>query len=69
MKSLKISAGVFIHNLRLKVKDDEVEIPVRVDKSIIKGFKSNIDQSKYYKDLLIGTSLSKWKDNSNSKKL
>ena len=69
MKSLKISAGVFIHNLRLKVKDDEVEIPVRVDKSIIKGFKSNIDQSQYYKDLLIGTSLSKWKDNSNSKKL
>ncbi|MDP7622242.1 MAG: hypothetical protein QGH27_09795, partial [SAR324 cluster bacterium] len=60
MKSLKISADVFIHHIHFRFEDQEVDVSVRADKGIIKDLQTESPKKTKIRKLLIGTPLSDW---------
>ncbi|MBS1255525.1 MAG: Octanoyltransferase LipM [Deltaproteobacteria bacterium] len=60
MKSLKISADVFIHQRRVCLDDQQLDVAVRADNGIITDLKTDTKQSKKLRELMMGTSLSEW---------
>ena len=60
MKSLKISANVFIHHIHLQLEGQVEEVSVRVDNGIIADLKTESPRKTNLRKFLIGTSLSEW---------
>jgi len=60
MKSIKISADVFIHHIHFKFEGQEVDVSVRADKGIVTDLKTNFPRKTKIRELLIGTQLSDW---------
>jgi len=60
MKSLKISADVFIHHIHFRFEDQEVDVSVRADKGIIKDLQTESPKNTKIRKLLRGTPLSDW---------
>ena len=60
MKSLKISADVFIHHIHLRFEDQEVDVSVRADKGIVTDLQTDFPRKNKIRKLLIGTPLSDW---------
>ena len=58
MKSLKISADVFIHHIHFRFEDQEVDVSVRADKGIIKDLQTESPKKTKIRKLLIGTQFS-----------
>jgi len=60
MKSLKISADVFIHHIHFRFEDQVANVSVRADKGIVKDLQTDFPRKNKIRKLLIGTSLSDW---------
>ena len=60
MKSIKISANVYIHHIHLRFEGQEVEVSVRADKGIVTDLQSDSPRNTKIRELLIGTQLSAW---------
>ena len=60
MKSLKISADVFINHIHIHLEDQETEVSVRVDNGIITDLKADSPRGTNIRKLLIGTPFSDW---------
>jgi len=60
MKSLKISADVFIHYIHFRFEGQEVDVSVRADKGIVTDLKTDFPRETKISKLLIGTPLSNW---------
>ena len=60
MKSIKISANVYIHHIQLRFEDQEVDVSVRADKGIVTDLQTDFPRNTKIRELLIGTPLSDW---------
>jgi len=60
MKSLKISADVFIHHIHFRLEDQVADVSVRVDKGIVTDLQTDFPRKTKIRELLIGTQLSDW---------
>ena len=60
MKSLKISADVFIRQVHLQLEDKKEEVSVRVDNGIIADLKTESPRKTAIRKLIIGTPFSNW---------
>ena len=60
MKSLKISADVFIHHIHIRLEDQEADVTVRADKGIVTDLQTDSPRKTKIRQLLIGTQLSDW---------
>ncbi len=60
MKSLKISADVFIHHIHIRLEDQEVDVSVRADKGIVTDLQTYSQKITKIRELLIGTPVSDW---------
>ena len=60
MKSLKISADVFIHHIRLQLDDRISEISVRVDNGIITDLQTESPRKTNIEKLMLDTPFSDW---------
>jgi len=60
MKSIKISADVYIHHIHIRFEDQEAEVSVRADKGIVTDLQTNFPRTTKIRKLLIGTPLSDW---------
>ena len=60
MKSLKISADVFIHHIHIHLEDLEADVTVRADKGIVTDLQTDSLRKTKIRKLLIGTPLSEW---------
>ena len=60
MKSLKISADVFIHHIHIRLEDQESDVTVRADKGIVTDLQTDSPRKTKIRELLIGTPLSDW---------
>ena len=60
MKSLKISADVFIHHIHIRLKDQEADVSVRADKGIVTDLQTDSPRKTKIREILIGTPLSNW---------
>ena len=57
MKSLKISADVFIHHIHFRFENQEVDVSVRADKGIVTDLQTDFPRKTKIRKLLIGTPL------------
>ena len=60
MKTLKISADVFIHHIHLQLENKGEAVSVRVDNGIITDLKTESPRKTNLRKFMIGTSLSEW---------
>ena len=60
MKSIKISADVYIHHIHLRFECQEVDVSVRADKGIVTDLQTDFPRNTKIRELLIGTQLSVW---------
>ena len=60
MKSIKISANVYIHHIHLRFEGQEVDVSVRADKGIVTDLQSDSPRNTKIREFLIGTQLSAW---------
>ena len=60
MKSLKISADVFIHHIHISLEDQEADVSVRADKGIVTDLQTDSPKNTKIRELLIGTPVSDW---------
>ena len=60
MKSLKISADVFIHHIHIRLEDQESDVTVRADKGIVTDLQTDSPRKTKIRELLIGAPLSDW---------
>ena len=60
MKSIKISADVFIHHIHIRLGDREVDVTVRADKGIVTDLQTDSPRKTKIREILIGTPLSYW---------
>ena len=60
MKSIKISADVYIHHIHLRFEGQEVDVSVRADKGIVTDLQTDSPRKTKIRGLLIGTPLSDW---------
>ena len=60
MKSIKISANVYIHHIHLRFEGQEMDVSVRADKGIVTDLQSDSPRNTKIRELLIGTQLSVW---------
>ena len=60
MKSIKISADVYIHNIHIGFEDQEADVSVSVDKGIVTDLQTDFPRITKIRKLLIGTPLSDW---------
>ena len=60
MKSLKISADVFIHHIYIRLKDQVADVSVRADKGIVTDLQTDSPKKTKIRKFLIGTPLSDW---------
>jgi len=60
MKSLKISADVFIHHIHFRFEDKEADVFVRADKGIVTDLQTDFPRKTKIRELMIGTPLSDW---------
>ena len=60
MKSLKISADVFIHHIHIRLEDQEADVSVRADKGIVTDLQTYSQKITKIRELLIGTPVSDW---------
>jgi len=60
MKSIKISADVFIHHIHFRFEGQEVDVSVRADKGIVTDLQTDFARKTKIRELLIGTQLSDW---------
>ncbi len=60
MKSLKISADVFIHHIYIRLKDHVADVSVRADKGIVTDLQTDSPRKTKIREILIGTPLSDW---------
>ena len=60
MKSLKISADVFIHHIHFRLEDQVADVSVRSDKGIVTDLQTDFPRKTKIRELLIGTHLSDW---------
>ncbi|MEC8185124.1 MAG: hypothetical protein VX208_08560, partial [SAR324 cluster bacterium] len=61
MKSLKIAADVFIHQLSINFKELQMEVSARVDQGIITDIRGDFQDFTKLKEKMVGSSLSEWK--------
>jgi len=60
MKSLKISADVFIHRIHIRLEDQVADVSVRADKGIVTDLQTDSPKKTKIRKFLIGTPLSEW---------
>ena len=60
MKSIKISADVFIHHIHFRFEGQEVDVSVRADKGIVTDLQTDSPKKTKIRKFLIGTPLSEW---------
>ena len=60
MKSIKISADVYIHHIHIRFEDQEADVSVSVDKGIVTDLQTDFPRITKIRKLLIGTQLSDW---------
>jgi len=60
MKSIKISADVYIHHIHFRFEDQEADVSVCADKGIVTDLQTNFPRKTKIRKLLIGTPLSDW---------
>ena len=60
MKSLKISADVFIHRIHIRLEDQVADVSVRADKGIVTDLQTDSPKKTKIRKFLIGTLLSEW---------
>ena len=60
MKSLKISADVFIHHIHILLEDQEADVSVRADKGIVTDLQTDSPKKTKIRKRLIATPLSEW---------
>jgi len=58
MKSIKISADVFIHHIHFRFEGQEVDVSVRADKGIVTDLQTDFPRKTKIRELLIGTQFS-----------
>ena len=61
MKSLKIAADVFIHQLSINFNELQMEISARVDQGIITDIRGNFQDFTPFQEKMVGSPLSEWK--------
>ena len=61
MKSLKIAADVFIHQLSVNFNELQIEVSARVDQGIITDVRGNFQDFTPFKEKMVGSPLSEWK--------
>ena len=60
MKSIKISADVFIHHIHIRLEDQEADVSVRADKGIVTDLQTYSQKITKIRELMIGTPVSDW---------
>ena len=58
MKSIKISADVFIHHIHFRFEGQEVDVSVRADKGIVTDLQTDFPRKSKIRELLLGTQFS-----------
>ena len=61
MKSLKIAADVFIHQLSINFNEQQIEVSARVDQGIITDVRGNFQDFTKLKEKMVDSPLSEWK--------
>ena len=61
MKSLKIAADVFIHQLSINFNELQMEVSARVDQGIITDIRGDFQDFTPFKEKMVGSPLSEWK--------
>ncbi|GIR32357.1 MAG: hypothetical protein CM15mP45_16530 [Deltaproteobacteria bacterium] len=59
MKSLKIAADVFIHQLSINFNEQQIEVSARVDQGIITDIRGDFQDFTPFKEKMVGSPLSK----------
>ena len=61
MKSLKIAAEVFIHQISINSNEQQMEVSARVDQGIITDIRGNFQDFTPFQEKMVGSPLSEWR--------